>query len=419
MQQGHHQIDRVENISHFWGTCLTIRNLKLMRAVLVTFIWLLLLILPNVVAGQPEIDSIKQSGEASDVIPTVNWIYHIDVGDGYVGIISDSRQQFDLFDKNSKSVFSLAPDSGNIFYFMSMRSNTELVLIGEMIIEGRLIFSGYDYRGNLILGPLAAQNEVEITPCRKFFYSVYDAAYYYNRPKLYDRDGHKIGELELSESQWDIQIMDDSLLLCRDGNRLDILSYPDLSLKKKILINHTKESDFPKSALSMDGWSYAYLAYDKIIVCDLKSGEEFFIPNRFVNDIPSYPNLNISNGGNYLILDWGTEIEVYKKGPDGFEKSIDSLAIPLQDGYFLFRSVMINDRYCAKGYLRYSKGSTEFWSFLFNFSGKEDSASQGIIIDGLVTLDSKDDMSPESFRVTGIKSNQVSTKILTVQEIMK
>ena len=41
------------------------------------------------------------------------------------------------------------------------------------------------------------------------------------------------------------------------------------------------------------------------------------------------------------------------------------------------------------------------------------------MIDGLVTLDSKDDMSPDSFRVTSINSNQVSTRIMTVQEIMK
>ena len=370
--------------------------------------------------GQPILSEIKNGrAEISDV-PRVDWIYHIDAGDGYVAVITNDRKSFQLFGTSAKTGFSLNEEGNGLFFRVSMDSRSGFVLVGNALYEGSHQYVGYDYNGRVVLGPLETQNDVEIDPTGRFFYSVYDIGNDYNHPTIYDSTGNIMAEFK-SSGLWDLKVLDPFHILFCDQNRIQVLLYPDMTVEKEIMPPHEHVRGDLSSAISPDGIVYAYVVYDKIFIIDLESGKISHVPNQMINIVPTHPEMAISSNGDYLAIfqpiGGKQAVRILQKHDTDYVQIVDGFEVPVPPGYAAYRSFAIGDSFCIVNYFTGSDNRIDFKSFVFEFpQGRTDSLA-GEALDGLATIDSSRKPQRSSFRVTDISPGAASTRLVKIRDM--
>jgi len=328
-----------------------------------------LFLLSNLLYGQPVISVVEEKTMTIGRLPTVTWIWHIGAADDYIGVIYNDRKEFTLFGPEGKSMFSVSATGEAFFYMLSMKSQSGLVLLGEAMNERRYRLTGYDYKGNIALGPLLTGNSVEIENAGRFFYSVYDYGGNPVDPAIYDSTGRTLAEYKPS-GMWDIQILDSSRILCRNDNQLRILDYPSFTTGTSFEIPYSQPQDILRSAVSPDGFMYAFVAHNKIVIINLKTGDAYELANRMLGDkSPAYPHLTLTSKGDLLIINQSIgknqTITIFERTYEEYKPLIIDGIVPVPASYGFYGNTLIDKAYLVCSYFATKETGIEYASYVF------------------------------------------------------
>lgn len=349
-------------------------------------------------------------------IPRVNWLYDIDAADGYIATIDREARLFQLFGPGGE-IFRNRPDSNGGFWLVRIQPNVDIILVAEASKEFGNRWIGYDYSGRVVFGPVNTSQPLRVSPDGKICYSVYDVGEDISKPVLYDVNGHHLATFLNHPRQWDIKILDDSLLVYRNIDTIRIISYPAIDTISEFVVPLQLLSHFPHSAVTRNGSHYAFLVRGNIIVCNLISRQVYTIPDDTAYDKYFWRDLALTDDGEFLILNQclrhDQSINIYAKRGSEYAEVVDSFVVPLPGEYEFWGFTILMNRYCAISYQTRVATGLIFNSFLFDFTISPDEGIKGELLDGMVTVDSNND-DPARFRLTSTDSGYARTKLCRI-----
>lgn len=354
-------------------------------------------------------------------IPEVNWIFHVDAIEGYVGIVSNERKLFQLYGSDGATVFErkAQADEQAIYLKVGLRDNPGKVLLIEGWGSRSFECVVLDYAGNLLAGPVRSENIVAVSPGGQYFYSVKDIGNDAATASVYDATGNRLALFTNDGGAWDLKAISDSLVLYRDADHIRILAVPEMVVRSEMTAEAGTLSDLQMSALSPDGAWYAYPQFETIVVCDLVAKVSYTIPKEVINVSPLRPDLAISNNGSFLtmfmITSRGDEVLVYRRKENAYVRLGHQLDIA--PGY-RFQGIVggwfATDSICALSFAFVGSQGIEFFSYIFDATTAGDDL-KGQLMEGLLTRDLPDADGTPRFRTTILAGQKAVTKIVQLR----
>lgn len=383
----------------------------------VSFVWLL---------GQPisysqaqiEVSGLQES--TIGPIPVVNWIFHADVCEGYVGTISNDGELFQLHGVDGATVFArkAQADERATYLQVSMRDNPSMVLLiegwGSNLFECIVL----DYAGNLLAGPVRSENIVAVSPGGRYFYSVNDIGNSNATPSVYDRTGRRLARFKSASSAWDIQAINDSLLLHREADRVRVIAVPEMVVQSELMTPSGIPSDLQSSALSRNGFWYAYPQLETVIVCDLAAKASYFIPKEVINGFHVLPELVVSSDGSFLVMfvktSRGNEVAVYRREGKSYRKLAHNHDIASGHNRNVMGGWFVDASICALNLFSSGNQGINFFSYVFDAAIASDDLN-GVFMEGLVTQELSASNGTPRVRITGLYGQKAVTKIVQLK----
>jgi len=325
-------------------------------------------------------------------LPIVKWIYYIDASSGYIGTISDNRKLFELRGEGGTVCFSRKAQGEHEagFVEVAMRNNPGLVLLTEEADYGVFRSLVFDYAGDVMMGPVTSSNIVALSPGGAYFYSFNDIGNDKKTPSVYGKDGNLLARF-YSSGSWDLKALNDSLVLYRDEDDIQIIVVPKMSVCSEMSFEPDIASDLPASDLSPDSRWYAYSRYEGVVIWDLRERSSFYVPHEMINDTYVRPSLAISSGGTYLVEYYrnirGYKIAVYELVADSYRRTAyDPVVSVGRDLEFLPNALFVEGTTCILNMFAASAQGITFSSYSFDAAIQGDKL-QGHLREGLITLE--------------------------------
>ncbi|MCX6834240.1 MAG: hypothetical protein NTW07_03755 [candidate division Zixibacteria bacterium] len=353
------------------------------------------------------------------LLPAVEWIFYIDASSGYVGTISENRKLFQLHDENGSMSFSRkAEGEDDIFYILvAMRDNPGFVLLTERAGEHAFRSIAFDYAGNVRLGPVTCENIVSLSPGGSYFYSFNDVGNDRASPCIYSGDGSLLEEFPHGGSSWDIKPVSDSLFLYRDKDHIQLISFPQMSVRTEISVDEEIATDLPASSLSSNGEWYAYTRYADVVVLNLREHTLYRIPIDSIGDYHPRFGLAISDSGllvAYRQSSGGNEVIVYQRNGESYVRSAYNPDVtgglslePLP----VISAMFVDDSICTINLFAKKERNVTFSSYSFD-AGVTGEPLQGQLANGLITSERLSGQQGRSFRRTRIDRGRVLSQIV-------
>jgi hypothetical protein len=351
------------------------------------------------------------------LVPSVDWIFFIDASSGYVGTISEDKKLFQLHDeKGGVSYSRKAEGEDDTFYVLvAMRDNPGFVLLTEGVGEHPFKSIAFDYAGNVRLGPITCENIVGLSPGGLYFYSINDVGNDRESPCIYGRDGSLLEEFPHGGSSWDIKPVSDSMFLYRDKDHIQLLSFPQMSVRTEISVDEEIATDLPASSLSPSGEWYAYTRYADVVVLNLREQTSFRVPTDGIGDY--YPRINLVISDSGLLVEYfrtgsGDEVSVYQRVQGSYVRTAYapdvSNGLPLE---FLPDATFVEGSICMLNLFARKQHNITFSSYSFD-AGVKGEPLRGQLVNGLVTPERSSGEQGRSFRRTRIDRGRVFSQIV-------
>lgn len=311
------------------------------------------------------------------------------MANGYIGVLSKfsditRMNKFHLFDSSGQEIFAVESKAGQLFYRASMGQNSSNIGINSThrYGSGEFLSYYYDYFGNLLFPPIDDFTVLFSSPGLKYFHcgnNIHDGG---TRPKIYDSTGNLIAILETDIFYWKLKAINDSILLFQEGNKLKLLSVPELLVKRELIIENIEESQSngPNTALSPDGNYYAFSGKSKIAICDLKTGSV-----NYIDWNSTKPNFILSKDAQYLIcydLN-GLHLSVFEYTGDKYEQIINNIVMKPNGSISIpHGSPYLSGDYCIINYYYWGSDPGEYRCCMFQFKGEKLGIIKQIAFDG-------------------------------------
>lgn len=345
--------------------------------------------------------------------------YGFDAADGYAGIITKDEHgglMFHLFGDSGLEVFHTDPATDIKPFVVEMNDYDGVILLLEWIDETIYKFAAYDYRGDLLVGPVDSRALVKASPHGRFFYGINDFIEGNSRPAVFDSSGNQVALFRERSGWWCISAINDTLLIFQDGLHIVIESVPRMDVVSVADIQNVGNPPIvPSTAISKDGAFYAFLSATSYVVYDIDRDQVYHVGR---SNPAGAPHLFLDSSANHLFAfdSPGFGMTVYGKVEDEYQLEIDHARLPLNKGAFdIFRSPEIADGFFIARYSYMGWSDVRFQSYMcpLTDAGSPD-IENGTVIPGFAIALTRGDQ-PTILRVYQI--NEDSSGVTVVRDI--
>lgn len=325
-------------------------------------------------------------------IPRIDAPSYFDATDEYIGVISDDKHRFQLFDLQGNVVFSERVEPGG-FFMVEMRDYNGFFILGRAETEDLAMYTVYDYSGRKLLD-MWCQGVLKAFPSGLHYFSENGNTYMEvspGAPTIYDSQGDVLAEFSVGTDLWEMTAVNDSLLVLEHYDRVQLISVPTMTVISEIDLDGLHPTGLSmRRSLSPDGTHYAYLAAREIVVCDLYNESAILVPLDFHGEIPSTPVIFLSENADYLLTHDNPlrtqTLDVFKKEDGTYVKMVDDFTIPMDGGGLTpIKGTFISDHIFAASFARSTSTGIQPRTFLYRFDTAEAVAS-GLAVEGFIWI---------------------------------
>lgn len=336
---------------------------------------------------------VESPGQDATVgIPRVDEPSHFDATTEHIGVISDNKHQFQLFDLQGNVVFSERHEPG-CFFMVQMRDYDGFLILGWSEGNSGPMYAVYDYSGRKLLDTWC-RVILKAFPSGQHYFTENGNAYMEvgtGAPTIYDSQGNVLAEFSVGGDQWEMTAVNDSLLVLEHYDRVQLIAVPSMTVLRDIVVDGVRPTGLSmRRSLSPDGTHYAYLADKNIVICDLYNGSAVLVPLDYRGDIPTTPVIFLSPNGDYLLTHDNPRrtqtIDVFKKEGGTYIKLVDDFLIPMEVGGIPpVKGTFISDHVLAASFASWGSNGLQPRTYLYRFDTAEAVAS-GLALEGFIWI---------------------------------
>ncbi len=289
-------------------------------------------------------------------LPAVGWVFHFAASDSAIAIVEQDRKNLRIMTPYGLSV-SIPADDGWLFFHLSFASEANMLLTGEFSLAQREEYkwSGRNSHGEVVFGPIFTRSTMTLSPDGRYCYALYDVGNDFNRPEVYDAAGELVASFVSRSGNWDIKIIQDTLLLYRDGGRLTLYSVPGFHESVTYDSIPLAYAELPFSSVSADGSAYAFQSPKEILVVRLTDGLVSRIDKANLDGNTLYPHLLIADSGNPLLVftagNGRNYINIFHRNATGYVKTPQVLEVPFKAARNIDSELsFVRDQLCVVNY---------------------------------------------------------------------
>ena len=363
-------------------------NLKLTGALLVLYA---LTALPALGSDRLEVNMLDQSNAVH--VPRFGEPSHFDATTEYIGVISDEKRHFQLFDLQGNVVISERMDTG-MFFMVQMRDYDGFFILGWSEGNSGPMYAVYDYSGRKLLDTWC-RVILKAFPSGEYYFTENDNAHMEigtGPPTIYDSQGKVLAEFSGRGDLWEMTAVNDSLLVLEHYNRVQLIAVPSMTVLSDISVDGVRPTGLSmRRSLSPDGTHYAYLTDKSIVICDLHNESAVLVPLDYRGDIPTTPVIFLSPNADYLLTHDNPRrtqtIDVFKKEGGTYIKTVDDFTIPMDGGGIPpVKGTFVADHVFAATFARYGSNGLQPRTYLYRFDTPE-AVADGQALEGFVWID--------------------------------
>ncbi|MDH3891941.1 MAG: hypothetical protein OEV49_12730 [candidate division Zixibacteria bacterium] len=388
------------------------KNTLLSKTAIPVLVLYMLVSLPA--CGDKSLDTGDSDQPNAFRIPRLDEPSHFDATEEYMGVVSDNKHSFQLFDLQGNVVFSEHLDPGG-FFMVQMRDYDGFFILGRTDRKGSEMYAAYDYSGQQLLD-MWCRALLRAFPSGQYYFTENDNTLMESspgKPTIYDSQGNMLAEFSITTDSWEMTAVNDSLLVLEHYDRVQLISVPDMSIISDIAVNGVRPAGASmKRSLSSDGTHYAYLTAKHIVVCDLYNESVALVPLDTFDDIPISPAIFLSPNGDYLLIHHNPlrtqTIDVLAKDGERYVKTVDDFTIPMEAGYIPpVGGTFVSEHIFAASFASWGSNGLQPRTFLYRFDTAEAVAS-GLALEGFIWINPQ---SPERINRLTIDSEAGTASI--------
>ena len=349
----------------------------------------------SVSSGQSSTIATVTEAQVRDM-PVMGGSPGVDIGEECFAVISrfdpvGKTNALYVFDLKGKLLFSRSSTQGCAFYLVDLRKTPGFIFVTEWISEGKYRTFVLDKDGSIV-AEVRDESPVQSTTGLAYLYTTNNISFG-SSPRVYDGEGRFIADLTPASAYWELQALDDSLLLFHNADRIQILKVPEMTEQRELQLPDVRPTSPRHTAVSPNGSHYAFRSLDGLVVCNLESGAMHVLPHEMSS---SYyirrPHSVLSRAGEYVLTHDrnGLCCRLFRFGESGYSKVADFTAAPKGHVDFTYKTPLFVGPYCVINYFDDSEDEVKLRSYQFDWSKVAPGLVNGNAFDGyLVPCESK------------------------------
>lgn len=311
----------------------------------------------------------------------------VDIGEECFAVISrfdpvGKTNALYVFDLDGKLLFSRSSTQGCAFYLVDLRTTPGFIFVTEWIAEGAYRTFVLEKDGSIV-AEVRDESPVQSTTGLAYMYTTNNFSFG-SSPRVYDGEGRVIADLTPASGIWELQALDDSLLLFHNSDRIQILQVPEMTVQREFQLPDVRPTSPRRTAVSPDGSHYAYRSLDGLVVCNLESGAMHVLPHEMSRSYIRKPHCVLSRAGELVLTHDrnGLSCTLFRRGESGYSKVTDFTAGPRGHVDFTYKTSLFVGPYCVINYFDDSEDEVILRSYQFDWSKVAPGLVNGNAFDG-------------------------------------